>query len=465
MGTLSGSQEHELDNSQFVESFEVEYIDEYAGWKQIFIYDESSNKTKCSECNKLLIGKHEQNWKRHLNKYHQDIAMNCNAVIKKRPAESELESPKKKHAILSRGGYIKHCVALIVIHLLPLISMTWEPFRELTNPFAKAAGFIMNAVNIVTFIAKSASAIRFKVKREIRYRMISLKLDVASRGGKSVLGVNIQYYNKLERKIVVRTLGMITLESRHTSRYLELMINALLKLYDIDKRNIYSYTSDNGKNMLSLGNLIKTTQHFLLLDDELRHLQNNLTDEDNEENDDNNNENDVSTSEHESIKKSLNEVFTIFVVIRCAAITLQLAAITLQLAVLDTIKQLNCHSMIDDIRNVVKILKLDRLKEARKSLGIRTPKLDVVTRWNSMYQMFKTLQDQKEPLIKLFQTSAKGFERHIFNVEHWNLVDKFIAAFAAPYECTKILQFKQMCMGITQIFPFNFHNNNYSILF
>lgn len=453
MNTSSESQEHELQNSQFVESFEVEYVDELTEWKQIFVYDESTKKTKCSECNKLLIGKYEQNWKRHLNKYHQDIAKNFNAVIKKRPAEIDSEIPKKKHAGPSRGGYIKHCVALIVIHLLPLISMTWEPFRDLTNPFAKAAGFVMNAVNIITFIAKSANAIRLKVKREIRHRMISLKLDVASRGGKSVLGVNIQYYSKVERKIVIRTLGMITLESRHTSSYLELMINALLKLYDIDKRNIYSYTSDNGKNMISLGNLIKTTQHFLLLNDELRHLQNNYSDEDNEDedNDYDNNENNASTSEHENIKKCLNEVFTIFVVIRCAAHTLQLA-------VLDTIKQLDCHSMIDDIRNVVKIIKLDRIKEARKSLGIKTPKLDVVTRWNSMYQMLKTLQNQKELLIKLFQTSAKEFERHIFDVKHWNLIDKFVEAFAAPYECTKLLQFKQMCIGMTLIFHFKFKN-------
>lgn len=93
-------------------------------------------------------------------------------------------------------------------------------------------------------------------------KLFSLKCDIASRNGKSFLGVNAQYISN--GRLQLRTLSAKLLGERHTGDYLLRVIKEILKEYDVSGKNIYSCTTDNGANMIKLVNLLQdeTTQEL-----------------------------------------------------------------------------------------------------------------------------------------------------------------------------------------------------------
>ena len=72
------------------------------------------------------------------------------------------------------------------------------------------------------------------------------------------MGVNIQYVK--DAKLTLRTLAVRELFESHTSEHLLKGILHILELYEIKVRDLYSFTSDNGSNMLKLYRLLKDVQ-------------------------------------------------------------------------------------------------------------------------------------------------------------------------------------------------------------
>ncbi|XP_051862743.1 uncharacterized protein LOC117577396 isoform X1 [Drosophila albomicans] len=69
---------------------------------------------------------------------------------------------------------------------------------------------------------------------------------------KAILGINLQmiHASLAKTEIVVKTLGMIELGESHTGIYMKNKILEILDDYDISLDQIYSITSDNGRNMI-----------------------------------------------------------------------------------------------------------------------------------------------------------------------------------------------------------------------
>jgi hypothetical protein len=97
-------------------------------------------------------------------------------------------------------------------------------------------------LNISSFTHQTANRIGDKIKEEIKNKMISVKLDIGTKSGRSVLGVNIQYYLEGEKRIVIRTFEMIEIFTIHTAENLRTQLFELFAIYEIDLANIYSYT-------------------------------------------------------------------------------------------------------------------------------------------------------------------------------------------------------------------------------
>lgn len=99
-------------------------------------------------------------------------------------------------------------------------------------------------------------------------KLLSVKVDIATRNGVSFLGVNIQFIKN--NKIKIRTLGVIELKEKHSASYLEQEFKSIFELYMIPVENLYTFTSDNGTNMLKLSKLLKDLQEtkFLELEDD-----------------------------------------------------------------------------------------------------------------------------------------------------------------------------------------------------
>jgi len=78
--------------------------------------------------------------------------------------------------------------------------------------------------------------------------MISLKMDTATRHDRAVLGINIQIIK--DYKIHIYTLAMKELTERHTAAYLKEELEKVLEEFEIKKNQIYTITTDNGRNMI-----------------------------------------------------------------------------------------------------------------------------------------------------------------------------------------------------------------------
>jgi hypothetical protein len=87
-------------------------------------------------------------------------------------------------------------------------------------------------------------------------------VDIASKNHKSLLGISIQYV--LNDVIVVRSIGMVQLNSSHTARYILQAMNNCLNLYGITHQQVISITTDNAANMILMTKLFdENTGQFL----------------------------------------------------------------------------------------------------------------------------------------------------------------------------------------------------------
>ena len=64
-----------------------------------------------------------------------------------------------------------------------------------------------------------ASKIKKEIKEDIREKFISLKIDIATRMDRAILGINIQLIKN--GKLTLRTIAMKELTHRHTAEYIK----------------------------------------------------------------------------------------------------------------------------------------------------------------------------------------------------------------------------------------------------
>ncbi|CAG9799441.1 unnamed protein product [Chironomus riparius] len=413
-----------------------------------FTYIESENKTLCHHCKKKYAGKSMHNLKRHLTDKHQEQANDTNVKYReKRPASTSTADeapPQKKLKKLVASDFIRSSVELVVLNLLPYSIFSMKAFKDLIYNHQVTTGITMNYCNAQKYVTETAKALKQKIKLEVKDRMIGLKVDVATRLGRSVLGINIQFFSEIERKILVRTIGMIEMHRRHTAENINLIISSLLGEYGIDKRSVASFTCDNGANIVATAKLFQNYQNSLLLCDELEELGQQLNDEeiddeDDAENFDENGPLDIPSN----IKDALKDITSVAVLVRCSIHTLQLCVHDS----LNDIKK-DYRNELDEIRKVVKNLKSSTYCEQIKSLKIKVPGIDVITRWNSSFIMIRKLINIQEDLNSLFEYfSGDALEKIKLETRHWTFMQKFYDAFLPCYNLTMKLQSSDVGMG------------------
>lgn len=84
--------------------------------------------------------------------------------------------------------------------------------------------------------------------------MLSLKMDSVTRHERSMVAINVQLIEK--EKIVIYTLSVKEMHQRQTAENLKNELEGILNEFEISKNQIYSITTDNGRNM------IKATELF-----------------------------------------------------------------------------------------------------------------------------------------------------------------------------------------------------------
>lgn len=351
--------------------------------RDFFTYNKAENKSICNICDTLIKGDHAANLERHLKRHHssefEDVQQRKRAkwIVKDEPSPStsgfEIRSQTTSDKLakseflkvkLNQEAVLKACVELITVNGCPFEILEYSGFQRLLNPIVTAisSNFNVNSDNIKMLIPETAFNIISQISTALDKKIISLKVDMATRSNRSILGVNAQLV--VDGKINLFTLGMTELKSKDIGSCIKNVLKKILQKYNIGTQQVYSITTDNGDNMVSFLNLLETeTQDEYLATENETHFGDNSYFDD--------------------------FPFNNLIGIRCVAQTLDLA-------IRDSMKTPELGEFIFEARELVKKLQVPSVICKFKDVNITRPLLDSPSSWNSTYNMLKTLLECKD---------------------------------------------------------------------
>ncbi|KAF0707481.1 zinc finger BED domain-containing protein RICESLEEPER 1-like isoform X1, partial [Aphis craccivora] len=254
--------------------------------RMFFHYNLNTNESTCQvpNCkNPVRTGNHSGNLENHIKQFHKEQygtllrekeknnstypTENCSTTNKRQKIEKT--GPLDKMIIISKKTLtnvkldkktvVDACVQLVTTNGRPFQLLDDSGFRMIMNPIFNAIGdgFRMNSNNIKKHINEHAESIIKSIKADIDKKLISLKVDCVTRLNRSIIGVNIQYFK--DEKLNIKTIGMTELFNRHTSEYLKQVLINILRKYNIDNRQVFSITCDNGANIVKMVRILNDT--------------------------------------------------------------------------------------------------------------------------------------------------------------------------------------------------------------
>lgn len=215
-----------------------------------FEYSDVDKKTTCKipECNKQYSGYVTTNLWRHLQSAHPDI------YLRLQPMRQIRKKCKFDNCVFDLR---KALVELCSVNDRPFSIIEDTAFQRILEIACISNSENLDEQDMLNVFNKNqlkmdlrAAYLHIKsvIKSEVKGILISLMVDIRSKRGKSVLGMQIQYMQ--DDKIKVRTIGMVRMLRPHTGVYIAKLIEEKLAEYDISLNQIYTLTTDNGSNML-----------------------------------------------------------------------------------------------------------------------------------------------------------------------------------------------------------------------
>lgn len=224
---------------------------------EIELQGKKINQFKCNVCkrSKILSGKTPSNLVAHFKNTHPEVFY-------------EHIATKVEDSIpVRRLRTVYSCVEMVALSNCPFSVLSSIGFRNALEEKIRVfnlAGCPLNLSDhhvheIKEKVREVAKDIRNLIKSEVRGKIISVMIDSATRNGRSILGINIQY--KFNGTLKVVTLAMCELKSSHTAEYLAGVLLQVFDEYGIELAQIISITTDNGANMLAL---VKDVENILI---------------------------------------------------------------------------------------------------------------------------------------------------------------------------------------------------------
>lgn len=202
--------------------------------------------------------------------YHTEIR-NCNQLNNYPNADERLQLLQIRCEIKVQN-IIDACVDLVTVNGMSLCCLDSSAFNTILKPYVIALGrqgiqLAINRTNIKHHIFQRTKKIIEMIKNNVKSKLICLMIDIASRYGRSILGVSIAYW--MDEKVQINTIGMHTLTVSHTGRNIRSIIKENLIKFGIEIEQICGITTDMGTNV---------TKAAALLDNDLNEQlhQNNL---------------------------------------------------------------------------------------------------------------------------------------------------------------------------------------------
>ncbi|KMQ86417.1 hypothetical protein RF55_14593 [Lasius niger] len=156
-------------------------------------FEFDGTQSKCKNYNKSLAGSYLTNLQRHLNKEHS-------ALFHKLMEESELgDDPvtytKKRKIVIevSEEEVTDACIDLITVEGRPLTFLDSSAFRTFSEPIFNGLKMTMiNSHSVLPLIEQKYESMIKKITGIFPNRILSLKIDVATRHDRQLFCVNTQ---------------------------------------------------------------------------------------------------------------------------------------------------------------------------------------------------------------------------------------------------------------------------------
>lgn len=199
----------------------------------------------CKLCGKRINGKNLCNLGSHLFTTHREIYVeHIGDVEESIPVE--------------RLRLLQNCVSMVALNGRPFTALTDFGFQEILkkqlNKFEKARHPLdlksSSQPTVHKHLHETATLVRSEIKKIIKNRPLSVLLDIGTRLKRSILGVSVQLVNG--SNVQTYSIGMIELNDQHTAINLAKIIRELFQEYGIQKRQVISITTDNGRNVLKM---------------------------------------------------------------------------------------------------------------------------------------------------------------------------------------------------------------------
>ncbi|KAJ8719720.1 hypothetical protein PYW08_011895 [Mythimna loreyi] len=341
-----------------------------------FNVNKTTLKSKCLVCNKDLNSISGSNLMKHLKihktEFEEVSTLNIN----------QKEAFQKSH---NSEILIKECTSLVTIHCRPLALLDDEAFQNILAMIPDC-NVKIGSRKIRDCLIETAGTLRIEMAKELQDKLICIKVDIASLSLRSFMGINAQYLE--QGNIVLKNLAMIELLDRHTSEHLKEQVLFVLQRFRIGLDNVYSFTTDNGANMLKMSRLMNERSNaqnhdvphvhasvsidYPSIDEDgviheqsanhMEDVENISIDSDSDLDYDADSEFDTNREDHftETLTSSLTMQFhenttqqRNIAVVRCAAHTLQLA-------VLEACNNTEIKEAISDARKIAKLLRTQK---------------------------------------------------------------------------------------------------------
>lgn len=214
--------------------------------------------SECRFCgNRLKVDK-VGNLKRHLQTLHQREYTEMLAVNSSTTGAPQMRIIPAIPVPIDKNFLTECCVKMVTVGGLSFRSLEQPGLADLVNLLGSAVNSTINRRNILDHLTCTVEAFRKRISDEMRGQIICLKLDAATRRGRSVLAVCSQFLRN--GKFVMRTLAVYDLNVSHTAEVIKSEVIRVVAQFGVDIGQIYVVTTDNGANFLKATQLLHEAQ-------------------------------------------------------------------------------------------------------------------------------------------------------------------------------------------------------------
>ncbi|EDS28041.1 predicted protein [Culex quinquefasciatus] len=414
-----------------------------------FEFDEATHTYKCKVKNCTSALKCKNTLRRHIAEIHGEIAREAGIIGYKRKEKlyhGDAPNPKKLKSItieVDPDLFQQGLVEMAAVNSISLNFFDSKAYKNTAGLVADVLGLPIHADAMASFLSTMAKTVRELIAEELKGNLFSLKFDGATRGGRKILGVNAQLI--VNSKIRIRTLSMLEMVEKQTGLNLKTHIDGVLESYGSTIQKVYAVNTDRGKNMLNCSSRMKQDQEQALQAESCSNAQSDLLDGTSDNCDETCCEEEDSADSMMDLEldEILEEVDTIFQHGQDSFLeSVCCGAHTLNLIFKDTMDD-ETSNWLDKVRSIVKAAKRTEFRGLFKLGKIPLPKIDVVTRWGSTFEMIDSVSSYKDFYVEIGEQCAPlKLEK-----EDWSIMEHFVSAYKFLHAATKSFQKPDLLMG------------------